>query len=188
MAKDTCSVAGCDRDTRARSMCYRHYQQWKRARDGSPCSVEGCARSSSARGWCDMHWKRWQKNGNPNDPGGRDFPMTEERFWSKVEKSDSCWRWTGALFTDTGYGAFRFEDGSTGLAHRFSFALANGGPIPSTDDDGEPMHVDHVCRVRACVRPEHLELVTAAENFRRGRLAADGVYDMADFLTPGSAS
>lgn len=82
----------------------------------------------------------------------------EGRFWSKVEKSDGCWIWVGAKNTQ-GYGSFKF-DGHIGKAHRYSFQLAHG-PIA----DG--LTLDHLCRVRACVRPEHLEAVSHQENCSR---------------------
>lgn len=84
---------------------------------------------------------------------------TAERFWPKVDKSGECWLWMPALRPD-GYGYFHL-DGRMQLAHRVSYALSVG-PIP------EGLQIDHLCRVRACVRPDHLEAVTQAENIRRG--------------------
>lgn len=83
-----------------------------------------------------------------------------ERFWEKVEKTDSCWLWTAALSQD-GYGLFR--DGRSQSAHRWLYKQLVG-EIP----DG--LQLDHLCRVRNCVNPAHLEPVTLAENARRGRL------------------
>ncbi len=81
------------------------------------------------------------------------------RFWSKVWRSPyGCWYWESALDSD-GYGVFRFPWG-TFKAHRISYELANG-PIP----DG--LTLDHLCRNRRCVRPDHLEAVTSTENIRR---------------------
>jgi hypothetical protein len=83
----------------------------------------------------------------------------EERFMAKVEKTDSCWIWT-AQCTPGGYG--RFKIGGRPLrAHRVAYELLVG-PIP------EGLVLDHLCRVRHCVNPAHLEPVTQRENVLRG--------------------
>src|SRR5690348_3625220 len=89
--------------------------------------------------------------------GPRVIESPEERFWKYVEKTDSCWIWTGSLNT-SGYGILRI--GKTTSVHRFAYELLVG-PI------GEGLQLDHVCCVRHCVNPAHLEPVTAAENMRR---------------------
>ena len=82
-----------------------------------------------------------------------------ERFWAKVQKTDGCWLWTAS--TDThGYGQLGVE-GRLVQAHRFSYEMING-PIP------EGLTMDHLCRVRRCVNPKHLEPVTGRENTLRG--------------------
>lgn len=93
--------------------------------------------------------------------------MTDEkraaRFWAKTRLMvDGCWLWEGAT-TKCGYGTTTV-DYRTVYAHRWAYE-ALVGPIP------EGMQLDHLCRVRNCVRPDHLEPVTLAENVRRGRKA-----------------
>lgn len=69
-----------------------------------------------------------------------------------------CWRWTGALDPD-GYGQVSVA-GKTKQAHFASWEAVNG-PVP------EGHELDHLCRVRCCVNPDHLEAVTHSENVRR---------------------
>lgn len=91
--------------------------------------------------------------------------QAELRFWSKVDKSGDCWLWTGRTKPD-GYGVFKNKspDGRWVhvYAHRFSYE-AVCGPIP------EGLTIDHLCRVRNCVNPDHLDPVTRIENMRRSR-------------------
>lgn len=86
----------------------------------------------------------------------------QSRFWAKVVKGDGCWAWAAAR-NQHGYGQFRL-DGRMRAAHRVAYELMIG-PIP----DG--LDIDHLCRVRHCVNPAHLEPVTTQENVRRGLLA-----------------
>lgn len=91
------------------------------------------------------------------------------RFWTKVslppiaDQRRSCWMWTAYRNPD-GYGQFRVG-GRTVYAHRFAYELMVG-PIP----DG--LQIDHLCRVRACVNPSHMEPVTPKMNTRRGETGA----------------
>jgi hypothetical protein len=90
---------------------------------------------------------------------GRQWPPAEERFWAKVEKTDTCWLWSGHTVTN-GYGTIGVDKRRV-LVHRYAYELLVG-PIP----DG--LHLDHLCRVRTCVNPDHLEPVTNRENALRG--------------------
>jgi hypothetical protein len=83
------------------------------------------------------------------------MPTTADRFWAKVDKTETCWLWTASTFTG-GYGAFSWN-GRTGGAHRYAYETWVG-PIPEGHD------VDHLCHVRRCVNPAHMQTVTKALN------------------------
>lgn len=85
--------------------------------------------------------------------------MTAERFWSKVNKTDGCWFWMAAT-KGNGYGHLWWGGRYQG-AHRVAYQLEMGA-IP------KGLEIDHLCRVRHCVRPSHLEPVTRRENVLRG--------------------
>lgn len=80
-----------------------------------------------------------------------------DRFYFP-EPNTGCWLWTGAEIS-TGYGGMG-ADGRTKAAHRISYELFVGS-IP----DG--FQIDHLCGVKMCVNPTHLEAVTQSENMRR---------------------
>jgi hypothetical protein len=118
------------------------------------CSIEGCDGIGSKLGntLCTKHYQRQRKHGNPHT---RLIPERfEDRFWSKVEKSESCWNWTGAKVN--GYGVVKRHT-VQGQAHRFSYEMAKG-PIP------EGLFIDHICRNPSCVNPDHLRPVTQKQN------------------------
>lgn len=90
-----------------------------------------------------------------------------DRFWEKVqpEPNSGCWLWA-AYVDQAGYGRFRL-DGESRYAHRVAFE-AFVGPIPAGLDS------DHLCRVRSCCNPEHLDAVTRYENRIRGEQGGFG--------------
>lgn len=83
-----------------------------------------------------------------------------ERMMAKVTIEESgCWTWRGAL-TEEGYGSIRVR-GRTQRAHRVAYELFAGAiPVGAI--------IDHLCRVRACCNPDHLEPVSNRTNVGRG--------------------
>ena len=116
-----------------------------------------------------MHHTRWLRHGNPETK----LYLKKEisRFMSFVSQTRGCWHWTGCL--TSGYGRFN-RSAEVGykllqLAHRFSWEYFIG-PIP----DG--MQIDHLCRVRNCVNPYHLEVVSCKQNIQRGLVTRSKRY------------
>lgn len=136
MANATCSTDACERPAKARGMCTSCYMRWYAANPDAP--------------------KRSYKTGTKKVYG-----TVEERFWAYVDASDplGCWRWTGAIDVQSGYGRMSVN-GTVTYAHRISYELCVGDLDPG-------LTIDHLCRNRWCVQPLHLEQVTNRENIRR---------------------
>ncbi len=78
---------------------------------------------------------------------------------SRVQpQPDGCWFWTGGKFAN-GYGMFQLQ-GKLRRVHRLSYVWTRG-ELP------EGLQIDHICKVKLCVNPTHMEAVTLAENVRR---------------------
>jgi hypothetical protein len=82
------------------------------------------------------------------------------RFWDKVDKTDGCWLWKEHV-SPTGYCNFRVGK-TKEYSHRFAWEISNNAKIP------KDMTVDHLCKIRHCVNPNHLEIVSRGENALRG--------------------
>jgi hypothetical protein len=123
------------------------------------CEREGCSTLTRKRRFC--------------SDVCRYSALPSERFWAKISKDGPvpvnrpdlgpCWIWT-PKGNSHGYGVFTIGNSRRG-AHVVSYEWANG-LIP----DG--LQIDHLCRVRRCVRPSHLEAVPAAVNKERGESPA----------------
>lgn len=118
------------------------------------CAFEGCNKPAKHRGYCEACYSRLRKSG--------ELPliMQEDRLFSRVtEDVNGCWLWGGGCVKD-GYGTIRWN-GRTCRAHRvfYEYFIIE---IP------EGLDLDHLCRVRRCVNPWHLDPVTRRVNVIRG--------------------
>jgi hypothetical protein len=107
---------------------------------------------------CGPHYKRKWRYGDPLAGGpfvGEDAARLAALY---VVQADGCWLWQGAIDW-VGYGEVWWR-GKRHRAHRAVYQ-----ELRHTLQDGTEL--DHVCRVKRCVNPDHLEIVTHAENLRR---------------------
>lgn len=131
---------------------------------GKACSIEGCVNQGIlVRSWCTKHYTRWKRH---KDPHYYHFETDiQKHFESKLVKGAGCWFLDGIAPGNQGYVSVYFK-GSSVRGHRASYAFYNG-EIPADKQ------VDHMCRVRHCVNPAHLQLVTAKENSENISLRKD---------------
>lgn len=115
---------------------------------------------------------RLKSNGEPwARPDPASYPRTQptppiDRLLAAIYPEDRGWRtpcWICPSVGSHGYGQVQHADRRPRLAHRMTYEHFRS-PIP----DGA--QIDHLCRVRACCNPDHLEAVSQAENIRRGAL------------------
>ncbi|MEU6543900.1 HNH endonuclease signature motif containing protein [Streptomyces sp. NPDC046859] len=121
------------------------------------CAFEGCNKPAKHRGYCEACYSRLRKSGElPLLPK----PTLEQKIFSRITEAKSgCWLWTGTR-VGTGYGQLDIA-GRKRPAHRVVYEFLIG-EIPGGLD------LDHLCRVRHCVNPWHLEPVTRQVNIIRG--------------------
>lgn len=165
-----CEVDGCALKIRSAGMCSKHLREARercrilpdlRMRENRPpvetvmCRIDGCGKEAKYRGQalCMAHYLRKWSRGTFDLP---ERPTRRQQLEAGIVSRDDCWLW-GSTVADTGYGRI-----GTDYVHRIAHEEYIG-PIP----DG--YQVDHLCRVRLCVNPEHLEAVTQQENLRRER-------------------
>lgn len=122
------------------------------------CAFPDCGKPHEAKGFCAGHYRHYKRGEElrPLGPRNRTNTLTfEGRFWSRVEKSEGCWMWTGTRSAQ-GYGVITHV-GKTRMAHRVAYEFAQGEIAPG-------LVVDHKCHNRVCVNPGHLQAVTRKQN------------------------
>lgn len=127
-----------------------------------------CARCVDAMRGYNSAYQRKIKHKRPMSIGPLHGPRRPPKRTSAIDRvlarvmvnAAGCWMWQGAV-SAKGYGAINVDGRVIGV-HRVTFANAHG-PVPNG------LHVDHLCAVRLCCNPVHLEAVTPAENDRRAR-------------------
>jgi hypothetical protein len=185
-----CLVDDCPDPSKSLGYCNFHYQRnhvygdplggpkRRKRRDSTPgpCAAPGCDRQRDKGSFCPTHYMRMRTHGDarPNVPirASGKTPMNE-RVWRKVNKYGPipshrpdlgpCWIWEPAPRGAGGYARVQPNDGSgrTVRVHVWTYEQENG-PVPAG------LELDHLCCVRHCVRPSHLEAVTHKENVQRG--------------------
>lgn len=158
----TCSVEDCDRPTKARGYCGKHYENFRRT--GNPislheqramrpkpiCSVDGCESVVNSRNLCKRHYQNLLTLGQPIPV--KDLPLAERMGltgWTIT--ASGCWEWGGKR-NDSGYGIVNaLRHGLQGArAHRVMYEL-HVGPVPEGEE------IRHKCDNPPCVNPDHLE-------------------------------
>lgn len=92
--------------------------------------------------------------------GMNQFWTAEQRFLASIDKTDTCWLWIATL-SHNGYADRISDNGKRYRPTHWALLHYRGIVVPAG------MEADHLCRVRNCVRPDHLEVVSRAENERR---------------------
>jgi hypothetical protein len=119
-------------------------------------------RAMAAKAGADAVYYFWPNGiGQPRVFWPHEWPVSTRGEPDYVEDANGCWIWVKSV-NKKGYGQLK-RGSATSHAHRWYYEQAKG-PIPAG------LVIDHLCRVRACVNPDHLEPVTNQENIARGAL------------------
>lgn len=174
-----CSIHGCNRHDRiTKGLCGTHYARYRlhgdpgnakikqRSWEGILCAAGECLSRPTSNGYCIKHYKRIRRHGHTGlrEPQSISAYMSEHTITGSTPDVmpglGRCHEWTGTIGAN-GYGYVGLRTHYKQLAHRVAFEVAKG-IIP------EGLVIDHLCRNRSCVNPDHLEAVTNQENMRRG--------------------
>lgn len=183
----------CDRPARKLGLCTKHYDRFRKHGDTKtvlkgapprvpkrPCSIEDCDNIAKNRGWCPKHYSRWRTYGDPMVTSrvvSTAGPLAT--FLANVEQRgpDECWPWMRKP-SRVGYGYIAWFNRKVWYVHRVAYVLAYG-EIPGSDDEGDPIEIDHLCHDpavcklttscphRLCCNPAHLEAKKRSANTGR---------------------
>lgn len=143
----------------AKGLCRKHYDEWKQTKplcNEAGCTVRlGLKPNDSRQGYCRLH--DWLLLGEPHRKPEA-IELTLAKFVAQIARETNdrgCWLWQGR---DNGKGYGLISVGNHDwLAHRYAYGSFIGGHKPQ-------LTLDHVCRVRNCVRPDHMMPMTGARN------------------------
>lgn len=171
-----CSVDGCKRKHQARGYCSYHFRLAvdKNGLFGVECRVNGCNRPVTVlkHRLCRGHYAQYAR-GDRLRPLSRSVPLVDATGKKTTvqdyleththREPNGCWVWRGNI-SRRGYGlmsANRMGKKGKVFAHRVAWAVRNGFAITELP---AKLSIDHICRNRACINPDHLTLMPAAEN------------------------
>lgn len=170
----TCTLHGCGQQHRRRGLCSSH--AYREDRYGHPLAASCVCGCGEAMTVAVDHFGVVALPGHGGKSRGGALTVAEQLAQKvrlqpvsdhgiSVGLTDDCHIWTGSS-NKRGYGMLSdYYTGRKGVAHRFAYILAHG------EESVAEKVVDHLCRVPACVNPNHLEAVTNQENALRGHAA-----------------